>query len=310
MRILLTGGSSFTGFWFGRALAEAGHEVLATLQKPIDQYEGLRLERLKLLETAGAHFIPSSIFGDDQFIHALRTGVDVIAHHGANVENYKSPDFDVVKALRDNTYQLSKVLDVARASNVRGLVLTGSVFEQDEGMGNQPLRAFSPYGLSKGLTWQVFRYECERRQVPLHKFVIPNPFGPFEEPRFCQYLVNKWRAGEVPQINTPDYVRDNIHISLLAQAYVELIERTGGGAPGSQVGPSGYVETQQAFATRFALELGERLGIETPLLFGKQTDFSEPMCRANADRIRPATWDESAAWDAVATYYAPRFAKD
>jgi UDP-glucose 4-epimerase len=310
MKVLLTGGSSFTGFWFGRAMAEAGHQVMATLQNPIGEYEGLRLERLRLLEASGAQFIPSSTFGDGKFIQAIENGVDVIAHHGANVENYKSPDFDVGKALRENTNHLHRVLDAAQASNVRGLVLTGSVFEQDEGMGNHPLRAFSPYGLSKGLTWQVFRYECERRHVPLHKFVIPNPFGPFEEPRFCQYLVNKWRAGEVPQINTPDYVRDNIHISLLAQAYVDLVEHAGTGAPNSRVSPSGYVETQQAFATRFSQEIGSRLGIATPLLFGKQTDFSEPMCRANADRIRPPTWDESAAWDSVATYYAPLFAKD
>jgi UDP-glucose 4-epimerase len=309
MKVLLTGCSSFTGFWFGRALAEAGHEVLATLRRPITQYEGLRLERLKLLEAAGARFLPSSTFGDEQFIRVIGNGVDVIAHHGANVENYKSPDFDVIKALRENTHQVGQVLDAARSNGVSGMVLTGSVFEQDEGMGNQPLRAFSPYGLSKGLTWQVFRYESEHRQVPLHKFVIPNPFGPYEEPRFCQYLVNKWRAGEVPQINTPDYVRDNIHISLLAQAYVELVERAGSGAPGSHLGPSGYVETQQAFATRFAQELGTRLGIVTPLLFGKQTDFSEPMCRANVDRVRPSTWNESAAWDDVATYYAPLFAK-
>jgi UDP-glucose 4-epimerase len=309
MKVLLTGCSSFTGFWFGRALAEAGHEVLATLRKPITQYEGLRLERLKLLEAAGTRFLPSSTFGDEQFIQVIGNGVDVIAHHGANVENYKSPDFDVIKALRENTHQVGQVLDAARSNGVSGMVLTGSVFEQDEGMGNQPLRAFSPYGLSKGLTWQVFRYESEHRQVPLHKFVIPNPFGPYEEPRFCQYLVNKWRAGEVPQINTPDYVRDNIHISLLAQAYVDMIERAGGGAPGSHTGPSGYVETQQAFANRFAQELGTRLGVATPLLFGKQTDFSEPMCRANVDRLRPSTWDESAAWDDVATYYAPLFAK-
>ena len=65
--------------------------------------------------------------------------------------------------------------------------MTGSVFEQDEGVGNAPMAAFSPYGLSKGLTAQAFRYGCGTLDVPLGKFVIPNPFGPFEEPRFCHY---------------------------------------------------------------------------------------------------------------------------
>jgi len=49
------------------------------------------------------------------------------------------------------------------------------------------LAAFSPYGLSKGLTAQAFRYWCGALDVPLGKFVLPNPFGPFEEPRFCHY---------------------------------------------------------------------------------------------------------------------------
>ena len=33
MKILFTGASSFTGFWFARALAAAGHEVVATFRE-------------------------------------------------------------------------------------------------------------------------------------------------------------------------------------------------------------------------------------------------------------------------------------
>jgi hypothetical protein len=58
---------------------------------------------------------------------------------------------------------------------------------------------------------------------PLHQIilslacVIANPFGPLEEPRFCAYLVKTWAAGQVPEVRTPLYVRDNIHVSLLAK---------------------------------------------------------------------------------------------
>ena len=105
------------------------------------------------------------------------------------------------------------------ARGLSGVVLTGTVFEQDEGAGDAPLRAFSPYGLSKGLTWQYYRFLSQTMGFPLGKFVIPNPFGPFEEPRFCNYLVQTWFKGEVPTIRTPLYVRDNIHVDLLAHAY-------------------------------------------------------------------------------------------
>ena len=76
--------------------------------------------------------------------------------------------------------------------------------------------AFSPYGLSKGLTAAIVSHRCREFGLRYGKFVIPNPFGPLEEPRFCAYLVRTWRNGEVARINTPAYVRDNIHVSLLA----------------------------------------------------------------------------------------------
>ena len=86
-----------------------------------------------------------------------------------------------------------------------------------------PLVAFSPYGLSKGLTAEIVRYRCREFGLHYRKFVIPNPFGPLEEPRFCAYLTRSWRKGEVVRVNTPDYVRDNIHVSLLAAAYAKFV---------------------------------------------------------------------------------------
>ena len=38
MKILFTGGSSFTGFWFIRELAAAGHEVTAVFRKRAEEY--------------------------------------------------------------------------------------------------------------------------------------------------------------------------------------------------------------------------------------------------------------------------------
>ena len=42
-------------------------------------------------------------------------------------------------------------------------MLSGSVFEGGEGSGSQGLPDFSPYGLSKALTAQMFRYYCGTR---------------------------------------------------------------------------------------------------------------------------------------------------
>jgi nucleoside-diphosphate-sugar epimerase len=170
------------------------------------------------------------------------------------------------------------------------------------------LRAFSRYGLSKGLTWQVYRFLSQTMGFPLGKFVIPNPFGPFEEPRFCNYLIQSWFRGEVPTVRTPLYVRDNIHSDLLAAIYTSFVNQVPAQKGVIKLNPSGYVESQGAFATRFATEMAPRLGVACPITLLQQTEFGEPMVRINTDRVDSATlgWNEAAAWDAEAEFYKAR----
>jgi hypothetical protein len=69
--------------------------------------------------------------------------------------------------------------------------------------------------------------------------------------------------------------------------------------------PSFYVESQGAFAHRFATEMSPRLGVACPVTVLPQEDFAEPMVRINTDRIDGADfgWSETAAWDAEAEFY-------
>jgi UDP-glucose 4-epimerase len=303
MKVLLTGASSFTGYWFARALNEAGAHVVAPLRGALADYrEGARAERVRRLSSA-AEIIETAPFGSDRFFALAKVGgYDILCHHAAQVGDYRSVDFDIAGALAQNTANLRAVLETLRNGGLKGAILTGSVFEQNEGAGEAPLVAFSPYGLSKGLTADVFRHRCREAGVRYAKFVIPNPFGPLEEPRFCAYLIRAWKKGEVARVNTPLYVRDNIHVSLLAAAYAKFAGEIASGACRDRLSPSGYVEAQGAFAERFAAAMRPRLGMECKLELGKQTDFSEPLMRVNVDAATRyvGNWNEAAAWDAVA----------
>jgi UDP-glucose 4-epimerase len=311
MRVLFTGGSSFTGLWFIRELAAAGHEVLATFRCRPEEYrdEGRRRRVALALEACRGVFHCS--FGDEQFMALLRSERwDLLCHHAADVTNYRSPDFDTIAALANNTRNAAAVLNALGSNAGRGRVLvTGSVFENDEGSGSEGLPAFSPYGLSKSLSYQVFRYHAQRAGIALGKFVIPNPFGPHEEARFTTYLMKTWFAGDVATVNTPDYVRDNIHVSLLAKAYArfaaELPDRHGL----FRLAPSGYPESQGAFTLRLAAAVRERLPLDCEVKLLPQTSFPEPRVRINTD-ILDATglgWDEHQAWDDFTRFYAERF---
>jgi UDP-glucose 4-epimerase len=306
VRVLFTGASSFTGCWFVRELAAAGHDVVATFRRRPEEYpDMLRRRRVQwALEVCQPLF--GCAFGDERFLEVIREDGPwhLLCHHAAEVTDYKSPNFDVTGALRNNTHRLSAVLDALVEADCRRVLLTGSVFENDEGAGSEGLPAFSPYGLSKSLTAKVFEYYTAAAGIGLGKFVIPNPFGPYEEPRFTAYLMRSWKEGKTPAVNTPAYVRDNIHVTLLAKAYAAFaaaVPERGF----RKLNPSGYVETQGAFAMRFAAEMGPRLGLNCPLQLKTQVEFSEPRVRINTDIPDTAAlgWDETRAWDEIAAYY-------
>jgi UDP-glucose 4-epimerase len=305
VRVLLTGASSFTGSWFARELAAAGHEVVATFRTVLGAYDGVRRRRAEDAASAAEPVIGVA-FGDAGFLDLLhRDRFDVLCHHGAEAGAHRSPAFDVDAAVRANTVGLAGVLDALAAAGT-AVVLTGSVFESGEGVGDASLQAFSAYGLSKTLTGEIFKYRCHEAGVRLGKFVIPNPFGPWEEARFTFSLARSWLAGETPSVRTPAYVRDNIHVSLLARAYVRFAEETAARPEGfTRLNPSGYVSTQGEFAQRFALELSGRIGVGCPLVLAEQTEFPEPRVRVNVDTLDPAElgWDEIRAWDELAAWY-------
>jgi UDP-glucose 4-epimerase len=305
MRILLTGVSSFTGYWFAKTMSEAGHEVVGTMTGSGKNYEGVRKRRVELLPNI-CKLVPDAPFGSDAFIKLLREAQwDLLCHHGTETANYRSQDFDLSNALLKNTLNPRAVLEAFTKSSGKGVVLTGSAFENDESVGNEPLRAFSPYGLSKGLTWQSFRYYCGYAGIPLTKFVIPNAFGPFEEERFTAYLFRTWREGKAAAVKTPLYIRDNIPVDLLARTYRHCLERVAGQQPLAKLNPSGYIESQGAFAQRVAREAKARRNWTCELSLPAQEDFSEPLMRVNNQpaRLMFPDWNEKTFWDSFIEFY-------
>lgn len=307
MRILLTGASSFTGYWFARELVEAGHQVVAVMRGAGD-YDGIRGERVRQLrELCEVRF--GAPFGSDPFLDLIAAGsggFDVLCHHGAEVRDYQNPDFDAFAAAKLNFHNAPEVMRALKNRGCFRLVLTGSVFEQNEGAGSSPRRAFSPYGLSKGLTAAAAEFYAEREGFTFEKFVIPNPFGPYEEPRFTSYLMRTWLKGETAGVRTPRYVRDNIPVTLLARAYAGFIGATPAAGTVRRLNPSFYPESQGAFAERVRREVEQRLGRPCALTLGEQTEFPEPPVRINTDLQDPAAlgWSEAQAWDDFVGFYA------
>jgi UDP-glucose 4-epimerase len=301
MRVLLTGISSFTGLWFARALRAAGHEVVAPLRAAAGYQDPLR--RARMAEAAKvAEIVPAAPFGSPAFLEVMARGFDVLCHHAAEASSHKSPDFDVERAVASNTFNAAATLAAAQRAGVQRLVLTGSVFEEGEGRGTEPLVAFSPYGLSKTLTARAFQTECDAAGLPMVKFVVPNPFGPYEGQTFQRLVMSRWREGQAVHVSHPLYGRDNAPVDLLAQVYA----RAAAGSLGAHVSPSIYAGPVRDFFRRMAQEVRPRTGWACDLTLADSQPSTEPLERYNLQPVAPEDygWSQSAFWDAYAAYYA------
>jgi UDP-glucose 4-epimerase len=305
MKIFFTGASSFTGYWFAKTLAGAGHEVTAGFTRSgVEAYTDIYRTRVELLLPL-VHPLWNASMGSESMLSAVKDGCfDLLCLHGAVVGNHKAPDFDVMGVLKQNTHHLLSLLTCFKAAGGRAVIATGTYFEADEGIGTEPRQAFSPYALSKTLTWQVIRFHCHQAGLRLAKFVVANPFGPLEKGGFTQYLITSWKKGEKVTVQTPDYVRDNVPVDLMALHYLDFCEQMGSTNAKSTLfdycAPSGYPVSQGDFTNRFATHFESLTGRPAPIRFAKQTDFAEPMHRVNCGAERKkhsATWAERHFWE-------------
>ncbi|MEN8661305.1 MAG: NAD-dependent epimerase/dehydratase family protein [Lentimonas sp.] len=312
MNIFFTGASSFSGYWFCQELARRGHRVYATFTKesveayPKEGYVRERVERLQSCVTP----IWNAASGSAKFFEALKEqSWGAICLHGSFVSDHKSANFPVDHALEKNTRGLEAMIEWLADHGSPPIYWTGTYYEANEGSGSESFRNFSTYALSKQLSWEYLCFYCERFQLPLLKFVMPNPFGPLEGRGFSTYLAKTWLRGDIATVQTPDYVRDNAPVDLLAELYSQFVEKPSSSAIISRMCPSCYAETQGDFAKRFARKMVERLSIPCELKFLEQSDFSEPMIRKNLDDAKALshTWNENAFWDLLASWYLERY---
>lgn len=311
MKIVLTGGSSLTGYWFAEELRHQGHEVICTLTRSgvQDYAKEKSFLRVQKLVDLGVQIYWDVEFGTERFCSLLNTEKpNILCLHGAHIPDYRSAHFNISDSLAKNLFNIHEVFEILSKESTP-FVLTGTFFEPGEGDFGQATEAVSPYGLAKHLISETFEFYAKRFRIPMAKFIIPNPIGPLEDKKFTAYLVECWQAGKTAQVKTPLFVRDNIHVKLLAKAYADLVVKRVQRKAELNLPmisrPSGYRESQGEFTARVARELGERLGLDCKFELATQTEFLEPLSRLNSEPSQDKFPDfsEQQAWDEMADYY-------
>ena len=93
MKILFTGASSFTGFWFVKTLAAAGHEIICPVTGDLVDYADIRLWRVEHLKSV-CRLVPQAPFGSENFQKIIRENrFDLLCHHAAEVQKLQESGF-------------------------------------------------------------------------------------------------------------------------------------------------------------------------------------------------------------------------
>lgn len=234
MKILVTGADGFVGSWLVPAAREAGHEVIGAVRAGSTIPRWLARSGTVELELTD----PASMQA------ALRSECEAIVHL-AGVASGADARRDPVMAWEVNTLGTVRLVEAAASrggtAGAGPVVLVASTAEV-YGAGarrpvteGDPVRPCSPYGASK-LSAEIAALEAGRRAGL--RVIVTRAFPHtgrgqdtrFVVPAFAKRLIEAKRRGErTVRVGNLQPIRDILHVSDVARAYVTLLER---GVPG------------------------------------------------------------------------------
>lgn len=251
MKILVTGGTGFTGKALVKRLLEQGHQVVA-----LDYQEGLKTEELRAW---GAEVVIGSVT-DKDVVRRCVQGVEVVHHLAAAFRELDVPNSYYREVNVEGT---RNVLEAAGAAGVRRFIycstcgVHGNV-DNPPGDENAPINAADYY--------QQTKYDAEPVVLEYHRkgltSVILRPaaiYGPGDPERF--YMIFKRVAGGTfPMFGSGKTLYHPLYIDHLVDAFLLAQEEGKGDGEAYLIADEEYVEIED-LVRRTAKALGVQVRI-------------------------------------------------
>src|SRR4051812_38949404 len=248
MRILVTGGTGFTGKALVRRLLDLGHEVVA-----LDYKEGLKTQELR---EWGAEVVLGSVT-DEEVVRRAMDGAEVVHHLAAAFREMNVPDSHY---WRVNVQGTRNVLAAALDQGVRKFVYCSTCgvhgnIDHPPGGEDAPIRPADYYQRSKYEAEPLVR-EFHRRGVPpgvLRPAAIYGPRGP---PRFLM-IFRRVARGTFPMLGDGRTYYHPLYIDNLIDAFVLAMEDGVGDGEAYLIADDRYLEIED-----LVKRVGRALGVE------------------------------------------------
>ena len=234
--VVVTGVSSFIGTHLAKAFCAAGYDVIGTLSRDIEEYTGVRKQRIEYALAGGAraHVVNLS---DSSAVTTLISSVrpDFWVQHAGWATDYSSLDYDLNMGFETNVVMLSAIYRALAEFGCRGVLISGSSAEySDSRSANREDDACwpsTPYGLAKLAETIRGRQLALRYGLPTRVARIYIPFGPLDAPgKLFTALIDGLSRQEPIDLSPCTQLRDFVHVAELAKAYVLMAEDSQSGS--------------------------------------------------------------------------------
>ena len=304
-RVLFTGLSSFTGYWFTEKLTEKGHKIVGCLSKNSSDYNSDQTERLYQANSS-IRIEQNVSFGSESFLQLISDfKPEVFSFHHALVTGYKDPSFNVENAISNNLNNYQEVIKRLTESGCKQIIMTRSIFEK--GLGKTDVESdISPYGQSKRKTFEIFS-QAVPKDIKLKSFVICNPVGRYEGNNLTSYLIKCWIEGKPASLMQPKLVRDFVPIDLLSNSYAQFIESNE-----QMIIPSHLPVSNYEYARKIGDIIRKLKNLQTLIdTTNEKYDQNEAFVRTGIDKVDSTNKDqEELFWEEFVNHIWDRHTKN
>ncbi len=248
MRILVTGGTGFTGKALVRRLLDLGHEVVA-----LDYKEGLRTAELR---EQGAEVVLGSVT-DEEVVRRAMDGAEVVHHLAAAFREMNVPDSHY---WRVNVGGTRNVLEAALAQGVRKVIYCSTCgvhgnIDHPPGGEDAPIQPADYYQRSKYEAEPLVR-EFNQKGLPA---VILRPaaiYGPGDPERFLM-IFRRVARGSFPMLGDGRTWYHPLYIDNLVDAFVLAMRDGVGDGEAYLIADDQYLEIED-----LVRRVGRALGVD------------------------------------------------
>ena len=229
-KIIITGVSSFIGSKLAIFFKKINYEVIGTISKEINSYEGIRLKRIELMQSKDVEILKVDIERNGNLKSLINNNPpDFFIHHAAWTQNMNSSDFDSIKSIKVNVLPLRELYQTLFENSVKGIIITGTNQEygdQESSCKEDDLcMPTTKYGLSK-LAQIITSYQLSMEyNLPTRIARVFNPVGSLDNPqKLIPTMVKRICSNQIMEMSDCNQKRDFIYIGDLIAGYNLLLK--------------------------------------------------------------------------------------